>query len=97
MKITNGYSNDVTPRSTRAVVDPSSAARTSATDSASAGTSSTPRDSVELSAEGLARSKDATLTEQRIAQIRQNVLQGAYDSTHVVDQIAKRLLASGDV
>ena len=97
MKISNGYSNDVTPRSTRVVADPSSVARTTTTDAVTTATGSAPRDSVELSAEGLARSKDATLTEQRIAQIRQNVLQGAYDSTHVVDQIAKRLLSSGDL
>ena len=97
MKINNGYSSELTPRSTRAVADPAavdrSAAATPSTDAQNAG----PRDSVELSAEGLARSKDATLTEQRIAQIRQNVLQGAYDSSHVVDQVAKKILASGDV
>jgi hypothetical protein len=97
MKINNGYSSDVTPRSTRAVSDPSSVDRTGTAGSASDAAPAGPRDSVELSAEGLARAKDATLTDQRIAQIRQNVLQGAYDSSHVVDQVAKNILASGDV
>jgi anti-sigma28 factor (negative regulator of flagellin synthesis) len=96
MKINNGYSSEVTPRSTRAVADPATVDRSSR-DGASAAQQSAPRDSVELSAEGIARSKDAGLTEQRIAQIRQNVLQGAYDSSHVVDQVAKSILASGDV
>jgi negative regulator of flagellin synthesis FlgM len=100
MKITNGYSNDVTPRDTRAVADPASVDRSASTGAASGAQQtkeSGPRDSVEISAAGLARSKDAVLTEQRIAQIRQNVLQGAYDSSHVVDQVAKKILASGDL
>ena len=96
MKINNGYSSELTPRSTRAVADPATVDRTAAAGAADAQNAG-PRDSVELSAEGLARSKDATLTGQRIAQIRQNVLQGAYDSAHVVDQVAKNILASGDV
>jgi anti-sigma28 factor (negative regulator of flagellin synthesis) len=97
MKINNGYSSDVTPRSTRAVADPASVDRSAAAGAASDAQHAGPRDSVEISAEGLARAKDATLTEQRIAQIRQNVLQGAYDSSHVVDQVAKKILASGDL
>ncbi len=97
MKINNGYSSDVTPHSTRAVSDPSSVDRAATAGTASDAVQAGPRDSVELSAEGLARAKDTTLTDQRIAQIRQNVLQGAYDSSHVVDQVAKKILASGDV
>lgn len=97
MKINNGYSRDVTPRSTRAVQDPATVDRSAATGAVSDAQQSAPRDSVELSAEGIARAKDATLTDQRIAQIRQNVLQGAYDSAHVVDQVAKKILANGDV
>ena len=96
MKINNSYSNDLTPRSTRAVSDPAAASAAS-TGAVSGSDQSGPRDSVELSAEGIARSKDATLSDQRIAQIRQNVLQGAYDSSHVVDQVAKKILASGDI
>lgn len=97
MKINNGYSHDVTPRSTRAVPDPATVDRSAVAGTVSDAQQSGPRDSVELSAEGIARAKDATLTDQRIAQIRQNVLQGAYDSAHVVDQVAKKILASGDV
>jgi negative regulator of flagellin synthesis FlgM len=100
MKITNGYSNDVTPRGTRVVADPASvdrSASTGAVTEAQQAKEKGPRDSVEISAAGLAASKNAVLTEQRIAQIRQNVLQGAYDSSHVVDQIAKKILASGDL
>jgi negative regulator of flagellin synthesis FlgM len=97
MKINNGYSREVTPRSTRAVSDPANVDRSASTSAASDASQSASRDSVELSAEGIARSKDATLTDQRIAQIRQNVLQGAYDSTDVVDQVAKKILASGDI
>ncbi len=97
MKIPTGYSPDFTPRSTRAVSDPAQVDRASTGGSISDSARSVPRDSVELSPEGLARSKGTALTEQRIAEIRQNVLQGAYDSTHVVDQVAKKILASGDV
>ena len=96
MKINNGYSGDVTPRNTRAVADPAGVDRSASAGAVSDSPQAGPRDSVELSAEGLARSKNATLNDQRIAQIRQNVLQGAYDSTHVVDQVAKKILASGD-
>ena len=97
MKINNGYSSDVTPRSTRAVADPSNVDRSATSGAVSSTSAAGPRDSVEISAEGLARSKDSMLTEQRIAQIRQNVLQGAYDSSHVVDEVAAKILASGDV
>lgn len=97
MKITNGYSNDVTPRGTRVVADPASVDRSASTGAVTEAQQSGPRDSVEISAAGLAASKNADLTEQRIAQIRQNVLQGAYDSSHVVDQVAKKILSSGDL
>lgn len=97
MKINNGYSSDVTPSSTRAASDPATVDRAASTGAVTDSQQAAPRDSVELSAEGVARSKDATLTDQRIAQIRQNVLQGAYDSSHIVDQVAKKILASGDV
>jgi negative regulator of flagellin synthesis FlgM len=97
MKINNSYSTDVTPRSTRAVSDPATVDRTGSASAASGAAQTSPQDSVELSAEGLARAKDSTLSDQRIAQIRQNVLQGAYDSSHVVDQVAKKILSSGDI
>jgi anti-sigma28 factor (negative regulator of flagellin synthesis) len=39
----------------------------------------------------------APLTAERVDELRKKVLEGAYDQAHVVDQVAKRLLASGDV
>ena len=96
MKINNGYSNDVTPRGTRAVADPANLDRAASTGTASDAQQAGPRDSVEISAAGLAASKGATLNDQRIAQIRQNVLQGAYDSSNVVEQVARKILTSGD-
>jgi anti-sigma28 factor (negative regulator of flagellin synthesis) len=96
MKINNGYSSDVTPRGTRSVTDPANVDRTASTGAADPQQTG-PRDSVEISAAGLARSKDASLTAQRIVEIRQNILKGAYDSSHVVEQVASKILTSGDV
>lgn len=39
----------------------------------------------------------ASLTPERVAELRKKVLEGAYNSTHVVDAVAKRLLSSGDI
>jgi negative regulator of flagellin synthesis FlgM len=98
MKINNGYSSELTPQSTRVVADPTHVDRSGSAGAVADSTqAATPRDSVEISAEGLARSRSAALSDQRVAQIRQNVLQGAYDSAHVVDQVARKILASGDV
>ena len=55
------------------------------------------RDSVELSAEGQALAQAAALSPERVAEIRQKVLQGAYDTADVVDAVAKRILQSGDL
>jgi flagellar biosynthetic protein FliS len=41
--------------------------------------------------------KDTQLTPERIAQIRQRVLDGAYNSLAVVDEVARRILGSGDL
>lgn len=40
---------------------------------------------------------DAGLTPVRTAQIRQRVLDGAYNSLAVVDDVARRILGSGDL
>lgn len=37
------------------------------------------------------------LSPERLGELRQRVLSGAYDSLAVVDQIARRMLQSGDV
>lgn len=39
----------------------------------------------------------AELTPERTAEIRQRVLQGAYNSLDVVDSVARRLLETGEV
>jgi anti-sigma28 factor (negative regulator of flagellin synthesis) len=54
-------------------------------------------DRVELSAQGRALAEGSSLTPDRIHQIRQNILQGAYDSADVVDKVAQSILKSGDI
>ncbi len=39
----------------------------------------------------------AKLSPERTAEIRTRVLQGAYNSLEVVDQVARRMLESGDI
>ena len=60
------------------------------------------KDSVAISDAGRALSKGASskagsLTPERVADLRKKVLEGAYNSTPVVDAVAKRLLSTGDV
>lgn len=78
-------------------------------DGAAAPASPTPgtaarQDSVSISDAGRTLSGSPTsatstgsLTPERVADLRKKVLEGAYNSTHVVDAVAKRLLSSGDV
>ena len=37
------------------------------------------------------------LSPERLAEIRQRLLEGAYESVHVVDEVARRILDRGDV
>ena len=37
------------------------------------------------------------LTPERVAAIREKILKGAYNSIDVVDQVARKMLASGDI
>ena len=37
------------------------------------------------------------LSPERVDQIRQRILKGAYNSTEVVDQVARRMLERGDI
>jgi hypothetical protein len=46
---------------------------------------------------GATQTARAPLTAERVDELRKKVLEGAYDQAGVVDQVAKRLLASGDV
>jgi negative regulator of flagellin synthesis FlgM len=65
----------------------------------------TRNDKVEISDEArrLARGADAatapngSLSPEKIAEFRQKILGGAYDSLEVVDQVARKMLASGDI
>ena len=58
-------------------------------------------DRVELSAQGLATTRPLTPVDaasaQRLAEIRQRVLHGAYNLDGVVDAVARRVADSGDV
>lgn len=63
----------------------------------------TRRDSVELSPAAQAMTTGATdpasssLGPERLAEIRQRIQSGAYDSLAVVDEVARRILDHGDV
>ncbi len=50
-----------------------------------------------LSGGSAAAKSGSSLSPERVSELRQKVLAGAYNSTHVVDAVAKRLLSSGDV
>jgi negative regulator of flagellin synthesis FlgM len=62
-------------------------------------------DKVEISDEArrLSRGADATspsnnsLSPEKIAEYRQKILGGAYDSLEVVEQVARKMLTSGDI
>lgn len=60
-------------------------------------------DQVQISDAGRALAAQAAeesrgeLTPERIAEIRERILSGAYNSLEVVDQVARKMLASGDI
>ena len=83
---------------------PATSARQDGAAAAPASGTASRRDSVSISDAGrtLAGGTDSaqsssSLTPERVAGLRKKVLEGAYNSTHVVDAVAKRLLSSGDV
>jgi negative regulator of flagellin synthesis FlgM len=95
MKINGGYFEPLrpTPNGTPAVQRPAqeitqpNAAR------------STKSDSVQISSEGRrmqAQQAEATDPE-RVAELRNKVLTGAYNTLDVVDQVARRILTRGDL
>lgn len=61
----------------------------------------TPRDSVSISPEARALADQmgtqSPLAPERMAEIRQRILEGAYDTVAVAGEVARRVLASGDV
>lgn len=60
-------------------------------------------DSVQISAAGrslaerVEREGEATMAPERVAELRTKVLRGAYNTLDVVDQVARRVLSSGDL
>jgi hypothetical protein len=44
-----------------------------------------------------AKADGSPLTPERVAELRERVRSGAYDAAEVVDEVARRLLASGDL
>ncbi len=57
-------------------------------------------DTVQFSPEARARLAEASaggLAPERVAEIRQRILQGAYDTTDVIQAVAERILGSGDL
>lgn len=66
------------------------------------GTTAPKSDSVQISDAGRTLSASGasgtgSLSAERVAELRKRVLEGAYNTTHVVDQVAKRILERGDV
>ena len=78
-----------------------------ATQAPSSGVSSERGDKVQISQAGRALAAQASgkasdevraeLSPDRIAQIRQRVLEGAYNSVTVVEEVARRMLERGDI
>ena len=57
-----------------------------------------PEESLAFSAQPSSRAGEAReLSQERIAQIRKRVLEGAYDSVGVVEEVARRMLERGDI
>lgn len=56
-------------------------------------------DSVQISAEARRMSVEQqdSLNPERVAELRQKVLNGAYNTLDVVDQVARRILTRGDL
>lgn len=58
------------------------------------------RDSVSISAEArqlAEHASESTLSPERATEIRKKILDGAYNSAAIAGEVAKRILASGDV
>lgn len=68
-----------------------------------AGNQAKRNDKVQISDAGRALAAQAnggareTLTPERIAEVRERILSGAYNSLEVVDQVARKMLSSGDI
>lgn len=54
-------------------------------------------DSVEISDRGRSLAGAAEIDPERVAELRQKVYEGAYNSLDLVDQVARRILVRGDL
>ncbi len=94
MKI-NGYSDSLrpTPISNQAIQRPAQEV------TQSPATKPAKSDSVQISDEARRLNADQrdALNPERVAELRQKVLTGAYNSLDVVDQVARRILTRGDL
>jgi len=72
-------------------------------DSASTTTNPKKSDSVQISSAGrslsdrVEREQQVDLAPERVAELRNKVLMGAYNTLDVVDQVARRILTRGDL
>jgi anti-sigma28 factor (negative regulator of flagellin synthesis) len=102
MKINGNRSEPLRPAKPTTAVQgtPADAPKSQPTGGAS-GNAGARSDSVQISDTGRALatggpSGSSSLSADRVAELRKKVLEGAYNSTHVVDQVAKRILERGD-
>jgi anti-sigma28 factor (negative regulator of flagellin synthesis) len=95
MKINGSYFDPLkpTPTSTPAVQRPAQEI------TQSPATRPVKSDSVSISAEGRKLNADQreALDPERVAELRQKVMTGAYNTLDVVDQVARRILVRGDL
>lgn len=90
MKINGTPKFDSLTTTTKPVREAETAGKAGALESATSSPAKR-RDSVEISDAGRA------LATARVADIRQRILSGAYDTTHVIDAVARRILQRGDL
>ena len=100
MQIKSNTANQIRPEVANAT-SASKVERPVAPAAAVAPVAATRSDAVQISDAGRALAAlgnaGAALTPERSAQIRQRVLDGAYNSLAVVDEVARRVLGSGDL
>jgi len=100
MKINGTPSPEVLAATTKGVRETGAAEAISSTKSAKPETPAPAkprRDSVEISDAGRALAGHGGLTADRVAEVRQRILAGAYNATEVVDTVARRILQRGDI
>lgn len=99
MKITGTPSPEVLATNTKNVREPAAAEAVSSAiaKKADSSVSAQPRDSVEISAAGRAMAGTGSLPAERVNDVRQRILSGAYNANEVIDTVARRILQRGDI